>query len=182
LVIATVDPATLPEPATWYLETTLPLPGADLAEVVRLYGLRTWIEQEYKQIKHSLGWSQYQVRSDRAMRRHWALVQCAFAFCWWAESRMVQRETASPLATETPAADPFLGPRGGKGERETARPWPRPGRCWPVALRRVRAWLEPACFLWRCWRVWSSEPPPPPLQALLDWLHHGHPLSLYDSS
>ena len=115
LVIATVDPATLPEPATWYLETTLPRPGADLAEVVRLYGLRNWIEQEYKQIKHSLGWSQYQVRSDRAMRRHWALVQCAFAFCWWAESRMVQRETASPLATETPAADPFLGPRGGKG-------------------------------------------------------------------
>jgi SRSO17 transposase len=87
LVIATPDPTTLPDPATWYLETTLPLAEADLAEIVRLYGLRNWIEQEYKQVKHSLGWSQYQVRSDRAMRRHWALVQCAFAFCWWAEAR-----------------------------------------------------------------------------------------------
>ena len=86
LVIATVDPATVPETATWYLATTLPLAEADLAEVVRLYGLRNWVEQQYKQVKHSLGWSQYQVRSDRAMRRHWALVQCAFAFCWWAES------------------------------------------------------------------------------------------------
>ncbi len=87
LVIATPDPATLPEAATWYLETTLPVAEADLAEIVRLYGLRNWVEQAYKQVKHSLGWSQYQVRSDRAMRRHWALVQCALAFCWWAESR-----------------------------------------------------------------------------------------------
>lgn len=86
LVIATADPATLPEPATWYLETTLPLPEAPLAEIVRLYGLRNWVEQAYKQVKTSLGWSQYQVRSDRAIRRHWALVQLAFAFCWWAES------------------------------------------------------------------------------------------------
>jgi hypothetical protein len=50
LVIATVNPATLPEPATWYLETTLPLAEADLAEVVRLYGLRNWIEPESKHV------------------------------------------------------------------------------------------------------------------------------------
>jgi SRSO17 transposase len=87
LVIATPDPATLPETATWYLATTLAVDEADLAEVVRLYGLRQWVEQAYKQVKTSLGWSQYQVRGDRAMRRHWALVQCAFAFCWWAETR-----------------------------------------------------------------------------------------------
>jgi hypothetical protein len=58
----------------------------------------------------------------------------------------------------------------------------RPWRCWPQALRRVRAWLEPALFLWRCWRAWSDLPPPPPLQALLDWLSHGYPLMLYDVS
>jgi hypothetical protein len=87
LIIATADPATLPESATWYLATTLAVDEADLAEVVRLYGLRQWVEQSYKQVKGSLGWSQYQVRADVAMRRHWALVQCAFAFCWWAETR-----------------------------------------------------------------------------------------------
>lgn len=59
--------------------------------------------------------------------------------------------------------------------------WPRPWRCWPRALRRVRAWLEPAYFLWRCWTAWSHQPPLP-LQALLDWLIAGHPLVLYDSS
>lgn len=112
LVIATPDPATLPETATWYLATTLPLAEADLAEVVRLYGLRNWVEQQYKQVKGSLGWSQYQVRSDVAMRRHWALVQCAFAFCWWAETRAPTTEAPPPDA-DHPAGTP--GARGEKG-------------------------------------------------------------------
>jgi hypothetical protein len=95
LVIATTDPSTLPELSTWYLVTNLPAPGskraqqsehtpADLTEVVRLYGLRVWVEQAYKQVKQHLGWAESQVRSDLAMRRHWQLVCCAFSFCWWA--------------------------------------------------------------------------------------------------
>jgi hypothetical protein len=120
-VVATTDPATLPERSTWYLATNLPAPGsarareagappaADLAEVVRLYGLRMWVEQGYKQTKHALGWSQYQVRGDVAIRRHWQLVCCAFSFCWWHHSR-------APEAAPVPAAG-----RGENGRRGTAR-------------------------------------------------------------
>jgi SRSO17 transposase len=97
-VVATTDPTTLPELNTWYLVTNLPAPSdtgrpggpwapADLAEIVRLYGLRNWVEQSYKQVKGTLGWNAYQVRKDHAIRRHWALVCCAFAFCWWPASR-----------------------------------------------------------------------------------------------
>jgi len=61
LVVATADPATLPDKATWYLVTNLPRPdgpqeadsphpAASLAEVVRIYGLRNWAEQSYKQV------------------------------------------------------------------------------------------------------------------------------------
>jgi hypothetical protein len=92
LVVATTDPATLPKLTTWYLITNLPRPAgrrrpaalapADLAEVVRLYSLRNWVEQGYKQVKGELGWADFQVRGDRAIRRHWALVCCAFSFCW----------------------------------------------------------------------------------------------------
>ena len=93
-VIATTDPETLPDSSTWYLVTNLPAPGslvakhstlvaASLEEVIRLYGLRMWIEQSYKQVRETLGWADYQVRSDRAMRRHWQLVCCAFSFCWY---------------------------------------------------------------------------------------------------
>jgi hypothetical protein len=94
LVIATTDPAILPDNATWYLATNLPRPGgphdtpdaphepADLTEVVRLYGIRHWIEQSYKQVKDELGWADFQVRSATAIRRHQTLVHCAFSFCW----------------------------------------------------------------------------------------------------
>jgi hypothetical protein len=59
LVVATTDPAELPDLTTWYLVTNLPAPdtkraqeeselsAADVAEVVRLYSLRSWIEQSY---------------------------------------------------------------------------------------------------------------------------------------
>lgn len=88
LVVATTDPAGLPEKATWYLATNLPHPDAPhattsphpsaaLAEIVRLYGLRPWIEQSYKQVKDELAWADFQVRSDRAIRRHQTLVNCA---------------------------------------------------------------------------------------------------------
>ena len=133
LVVATSDPRTLPQASTWYLITTLPLPDttraaahpalppADLTEVVRLYGLRQWIEQGYKQVKQELGWADFQVRSDRAIRRHWALVCCAFAFCWWAESRQRTEEErrdrgrahAAPPPTTTPLA--HESGAGGKG-------------------------------------------------------------------
>jgi SRSO17 transposase len=112
VVIATTDPTTLPEHTTWYLLTNLPapdrtltatsLPAADVEEVVRLYGLRNWVEQSYKQVKQALGWRAYQVRSDRAMRRHWALVCAAFSFCWWAADR-------NPATLAPPSWSPRVG-------------------------------------------------------------------------
>jgi SRSO17 transposase len=113
-VVVTTDPLTLPELTTWYLITNLPTPGspraaasplaaASLAELVRLYGLRTWVEQSYKQVKYSLGWAQYQVRSDTAIRRHWTLVCCAFTFCWWQASH-------DPAADHPLLSDPATQP------------------------------------------------------------------------
>lgn len=127
-IVATTDPKELPDKATWYLTTNLPHPGserargegalapADLSEVVRLYGLRMWVEQSYKQVKHVLGWSDYQVRSDLAMRRHWQLVCCAFSFCWWAYERL-------PASLEDPAQttnDDLPPPESeGRGKKES---------------------------------------------------------------
>src|SRR2546423_436111 len=89
------DPGTLPDKATGFLATNLPRPGgpreagsphpaASLAEITRIYGIRHWTEQGYKQVKDELGWADFQVRSDTAIRRHQALVTCAFCFCWHA--------------------------------------------------------------------------------------------------
>jgi DDE superfamily endonuclease len=116
LVVATTDPATLPKQTTWYLVTNLPRPAgrarsafppADLPEIMRLYGLRNWVEQGYKQVKHELSWADFQVRADRAIRRHWQLVCCAFSFCWraWFAEQPAQPAPADPqTAAPTGAA------------------------------------------------------------------------------
>lgn len=131
LVIATVDRATLPEAATGYRATALSVAATDLAGIVRLSSLRNGVKQQYKQVKTSLNWSQYQVWSDRAMRRHWTPVPNAIAFCW-------QAETRGPSPVMHVAAD--ATPTAGHG--------PRSPHCWPLALRRVRAWI-----LSRSWRL-----------------------------
>ncbi|GGY14208.1 hypothetical protein GCM10010358_77970 [Streptomyces minutiscleroticus] len=146
--MATADPAALPEKATWYLATDLPRPHspraatsphppADLAEVVRIYGLRHWIEQSYQQVKDELGRADFHVRSDTAIRRHQTLVNCAFSFCWdsW---------FASPL----PAADPSpeTGASSAQEERGNLRTAAAPG----VAASQLtprdpgRSWLADA--------------------------------------
>jgi DDE superfamily endonuclease len=124
-VVATTDPKELPDKATWYLVTNLPHPTserteesdlapADLSEIVRLYGLRMWVEQSYKQVKHVLGWSDYQVRSDVAIRRHWEMVCCAFSFCWWAYGHLPIDEVAETEDDPTTSADSER-----RGEKET---------------------------------------------------------------
>lgn len=132
LVVATTDPAELPDLSTWYLVSNLPAPGtkraeeggkkmpaADAAEVVRLYSLRSRIEQSYKQVKNSLGWAQYQVRKDLAIRRHWQLVRCAFTFCWWTNADFLEGEAPPGVILKGgEAATTSTPPMVERGEKE----------------------------------------------------------------
>lgn len=130
-MVATTDPLTLPDLSTWYLVTNLPapterpeteppFPPASLEEVIRLYGLRMWVEQSYKHVKHALGWFQYQVRSDQAIRRHWQLVWCAFSFCWYHASHptaFATEEPPEPSEPETPLHSSVLAEAAGTGKK-----------------------------------------------------------------
>ena len=153
LVVATADPGTLPDKATWYLATNLPRPGgpreagsphpaADLAEIARIYGIRHWIEQGYKQVKDELGWADFQVRSDVAIRRHQVLVNCAFSFCWdaWFADHRPHHDVAAPRPEpgggERGAARRHAGPAavvlapGDPGRPRLASPWIALQRWW----------------------------------------------------
>ena len=68
----------------------------------------------YKHVKHVLGFSDYQLRSDIAIRRHWQLVCCAFTFCWWAYGHLPTEEATPDTEDTPPAADAA----GGRGEKE----------------------------------------------------------------
>jgi hypothetical protein len=138
--------------------------------VVRLYGLRNWIEHGYKQVKDELGWADFMVRSDQAIRRHWTLVCCAFSFCW---RTWLHAPPTPTQATSSAHAGAVVG--RGKISASAARLL-----CWPVALRAVRGWLAPWTFIHRWWQAWAgSVPPPSELQTLLDAAGTGQPLYLY---
>jgi len=148
-ICATTDRRELPALSTWYLPPNLP---STLAEIVRLYGLRNWIEQGYKQMKDELGWTDFMVRSNRAIRRQ--LVCYVVAFCWWHTASQARvSESSAPL-------------EAGKNRQLKAPP------CWP---RLLRAWLTPAYWLARCWITFASTPPPAELSAL----NASHGVKLY---
>jgi len=144
-------------------------PAASLAEIVRIYAIRTWIEQGCKQVKDELGGAGFQVRSDLAIRRHQALVNCAFTFCRaaWSADTPPQQDPAPPR------------PEHSRGQRGPRAAVPPRAPSWPRALRAVRAWLSPSIALQRCWQAWPDRPPPPPPQALINPAAAGHGLHLY---
>ena len=135
--------------------------------------LTNWVEQGYKQVKGELGWTDFQVRSDRAIRRHWMLVCCPFSFC-----RQASGSPSIPHCLVEPSpSDPQAAPSAARGPS-------RPGihtesavrNSWPAALRAVRAWLAQRSVLRHCWRSWSPAPPPAALQRLLGGLAAGRPV------
>jgi hypothetical protein len=133
-----------------------------LAEVVRLYGLRNWIEQSYKQMKDELGWADFMVRSDRAIRRHWTLVCCAFAFCWWNEAREVLiHETVTPPSRKKTRPDYGCDVAGRACCAQFGHGLPR----WTGSCDAGK----PA----------ANKPPPPELAALFEILIAGCGINLY---
>jgi len=66
-------------------------------------------EQSYEQVKDELGWADFQVRSDSAIRRHQALVNCAFCFAGTPGSLITRRSTMFQHRSRNPAAE-----RGGQ--------------------------------------------------------------------
>jgi hypothetical protein len=69
-------------------------------------------DKGYKQVKQELGWADFQVRADRAIRRHWALVCCAYCCYWWAERQRTDRtaRTVPPPTRSLPLpAEPGAG-------------------------------------------------------------------------
>ncbi|CAM5532382.1 hypothetical protein SANTM175S_07566 [Streptomyces antimycoticus] len=81
---------------------------------MRIYGIRNWIEQSYKQVKDELGWADFQVRTDRRyIRRHRTLVNCAFSFGLGSRTAVDSRRPVDPA-------------REGPPERTTRHAGPRP--------------------------------------------------------
>jgi hypothetical protein len=108
----TTDRRRLPSQTTWYLSSNLK--GSPLEEIIQLYAWRNWTEQGYKYVKGELGWADFQVRGDTAIRRHWALVCAAFSFCWWQAAREGRLAGPHPVR---PGLKPAPAGRAGAGKK-----------------------------------------------------------------
>jgi fermentation-respiration switch protein FrsA (DUF1100 family) len=140
------------------------------------------VEQGYKQVKDELGWADFQVRSDRVIRRHWTLVCCAFSFCWHAghaQAAPAAGPAALPAAT---GATPAQAAARGAQQRLDPDRRHRAGRHRGVVAAGAAAGARlagPWVWLQRRWRGWSTSPPPLPLQQALDRVRNGRPIYRY---
>jgi hypothetical protein len=182
LVAATTDPAPLPAASTWEVVPHLPhppgAPATESARARRLGGDRAAVRAapmggaRLPPAERGAGLG----RLPGPLRPRHPAALAARLLC-----------LLVLLVGLPPPARRYCG-------RSGARHGPRPGReagggkgrtvgerpmlSWPVALRQVQGCLDPWTMLWRYWRAWSSAPPPPALQALLDALASGRRLHL----
>ena len=125
--MATTDRAAPPARTTWSLTANLPVADAPLSKLVPLHGLRVRVEEGYERLKDDRGWADSQVRSHRAIRRHWALVRCAFSFCWQAvlaEQPPAPQSQAAAAAVQAHLTLGLLTGSGAEGPRRAVRVLP----------------------------------------------------------
>src|SRR6266704_6451573 len=111
---------------------------------------------------------------------NWSVVLSPFAGIMSALALASQQaKHPGPLSPKSFQSQTFLQRQRERGEKISAGKGRRPQVSWPMALRAVRAWLEPWIMLRRYWRAWSEQPPPLLLQCLLEQLGRGQQLFLY---
>lgn len=85
----TTDPKTMPQESTQFVMTNLQ--GDILPTLGDNYGIRTWIEYGFKQVKDELGWADYRVTHYKQIGRWWEIVCSAYVMVSFL-TRSFQRE------------------------------------------------------------------------------------------
>jgi len=89
----TTDPHCLPDESTQLVMTNLT--GNLRHRLGNQYGLRTWIEYGFKQVKNELGWADYRVTAYDDIARWWELVMSAYLMISLQTSVFNQRSVSS---------------------------------------------------------------------------------------
>jgi SRSO17 transposase len=132
--IITTDKDKLPKASTTYIMTNLP--GDVRQSVGNTYGLRTWIEYGFKQIKNELGWADYRFTDYANIERWWEIVFSAYTMI------SLQSETFINLAAQP---EPINSPS--VIENFQQHPHWQPHVNWKSILNNLRLIIQPAIFL-----------------------------------
>jgi SRSO17 transposase len=75
----TTDPETMPENSTSFVMTNLSGKTHHLKQTLgNLYGLRTWVEYGFRQVKQELGWTDYRFTKFEQIEKWWELIFSAY--------------------------------------------------------------------------------------------------------
>lgn len=135
----TTDKEELPEDTTWRVRTNLREESA--SEIGNQYGLRTWIEYGFRQVKSELGWTDYRLTSYEDIEKWWEVIFSAYT--------MVCLESRVLSATRS-SEQPHQSRTRTKTELEVKLnecEWWKGGRGWKQTLNRLRLLLQP----YVCW-------------------------------
>jgi hypothetical protein len=116
------------------------LPGKIEETVGNTFGLRTWIEYGFKQVKDELGWADYRLTEAHSIERWWELVMCAYLLV----SLQAPAFAAVPGGSTAELAPP---PTAGEARQHPA--W-TDDASWKHRLTNLRVFLQPfvcACLL-----------------------------------
>lgn len=147
----TSDPEKLPTATTRFVMTNLQ--GDVRHELGNLYGLRTWIEYGFKQIKNELGWADHRLTDYAAIERWWELVFSAYL--------MVTLQTPVFTGQDEQAST--------TGTAVRRHPWWDDGPGWKHTLNNLRLLIQPFCCA--CLLLpWMAVFPVPELRDSLQFL------------
>jgi len=121
----TTDPQTLPAETTAFVMTNLT--GNIRERLGNDYGVRTWIEYGFKQVKNELGWADYRVTHYPTIERWWELILSAYLLVVLHTPAFQQRH---PLVPPIPAPLP-------------QHPWWSTAHHWKATLNNLRLIIQP---------------------------------------
>jgi SRSO17 transposase len=123
----TTDPQTMRREATQFVMTNL---AGDIRETLGdNYGIRTWIEYGFKQVKDELGWADYRVTHYKQIERWWEIVCSVYVLVSFL-TRSFQREQ---VEDETAVAF-------------SEHPWWSHGTGWKHMLNNLRLVAQPFVY------------------------------------
>lgn len=100
----TTDIEQLPEDSTWRVRTDLR--NHSPAQIGNSYGLRTWIEYGFRQMKSELGWKDYRLTEYEHIERWWELILCAYVLVCQGFQRIQESKTCTDLPVEETKEEP----------------------------------------------------------------------------
>jgi SRSO17 transposase len=75
----TTDPETMPKNSTSFVMTNLSGKTSQIKQTLgNLYGLRTWVEYGFRQVKQELGWTDYRFTKFEQIEKWWELIFSAY--------------------------------------------------------------------------------------------------------